>query len=63
MPLGLAHGLDSYLHNYPNGCSEQITSGGILPAMLADESDFGLKRPEIAEKRDMLYQVLQPSAE
>ena len=35
LPLGLAHGLDSYLQNYPNGCSEQISSGGPLPAAVS----------------------------
>ena len=27
VPLGLAHGLDVYLKDFPHGCSEQITSG------------------------------------
>ncbi len=32
LPLGLARGLDTYLKNYPNGCSEQITQRRLLPA-------------------------------
>jgi uncharacterized protein YfaS (alpha-2-macroglobulin family) len=59
IPLGLAHGLDSYLHNYPNGCSEQVTSGALCRLLLADETDFGLKRPEVALQLDHTYEMLR----
>ena len=42
LPLGLAHGLDVYLKEFPHGCSEQITSGAFCRLVLADEADFGL---------------------
>ncbi|HKP92336.1 MAG TPA: alpha-2-macroglobulin family protein, partial [Chthoniobacterales bacterium] len=42
LPIGLARGLDFYLKNYPNGCSEQITSAAFARLLLAGEADFGL---------------------
>jgi len=59
LPLGLAHGLDAYLQNYPNGCSEQISSGALCRLMLADEVDFGLKRSEIAAQMDHTFEILR----
>jgi uncharacterized protein YfaS (alpha-2-macroglobulin family) len=59
LPLGLAHGLDSYLQNYPNGCSEQISSGALCRLLLADEADFGLNRAEIAAQMDHTFEILQ----
>ncbi len=59
LPLGLAHGLDSYLHNYPNGCSEQISSGAFCRLLLADEADFGLARPEVAAQLENTFDVLR----
>src|SRR6185295_9685254 len=47
LPLGLARGLDFYLKNYPNGCSEQMTSGAFCRLVLAGEADFGLSRTEV----------------
>ena len=44
LPLGLAHGLDVYLKEFPHGCSEQITSGAFCRLVLANEADFGLNR-------------------
>jgi len=59
LPLGLAHGLDSYLHNYPAGCSEQLSSGALCRLLLADESDFGLKRLEVAEQLEHTFEILR----
>ena len=59
LPLGLAHGLDSYLQNYPNGCSEQISSGALCRLLLADEADFGLKRQDIAAQMDHTFEILR----
>jgi hypothetical protein len=59
LPLGLAHGLDSYLKNFPYGCSEQITSGAFCRLMLADETDFGLSRAEINKQLDYTFGVLR----
>jgi uncharacterized protein YfaS (alpha-2-macroglobulin family) len=59
VPLGLAHGLDVYLKNYPNGCSEQITSGAFCRLMISDEADFGLTRAEIFAQLEKTYDVLR----
>ncbi len=57
LPLGLAGGLDAYLHDYPHGCSEQITSGALCRLMLAGESDFGLTHDEIAQQLEHVFAV------
>ncbi|MEI8342051.1 MAG: alpha-2-macroglobulin family protein, partial [Verrucomicrobiota bacterium] len=59
LPLGLARGLDVYLKNYPNGCSEQITSGAFCRLMISDEADFGLTRAEIFAQLERTYDVLR----
>jgi hypothetical protein len=59
LPLGLAHGLDSYLRNYPNGCSEQVSSGAFCRLLLADEADFGLTRPEVQAQMDYTFEILR----
>jgi uncharacterized protein YfaS (alpha-2-macroglobulin family) len=59
LPLGLAHGLDVYLKNFPHGCSEQITSGAFCRLMLADETDFGLSRAEINKQLEYTFGVLR----
>jgi uncharacterized protein YfaS (alpha-2-macroglobulin family) len=58
VPLGLAHGLDVYLKNFPHGCSEQITSGAFCRLMLAGEADFGLSRAEINQQLEHTFSVL-----
>ncbi|MGC1322375.1 MAG: alpha-2-macroglobulin [Candidatus Udaeobacter sp.] len=58
LPLGLAHGLDAYLKDFPFGCSEQITSGAFCRLMLADEADFGLSRAEINKQLERTFGVL-----
>jgi uncharacterized protein YfaS (alpha-2-macroglobulin family) len=55
LPLGLAHGLDVYLKNFPHGCSEQITSGAFCRLLLADEADFGLSRAQINEQLEYTF--------
>jgi uncharacterized protein YfaS (alpha-2-macroglobulin family) len=59
LPLGLAHGLDAYLKNFPHGCSEQIVSGAFSRLLLADEADFGLSRGEINKQMEYTYGVLR----
>jgi alpha-2-macroglobulin len=59
LPLGLAHGLDSYLKSYPHGCSEQITSGALCRVLLSDETDFGLSRGEINRQLEYTFGVLR----
>jgi uncharacterized protein YfaS (alpha-2-macroglobulin family) len=59
LPLGLAHGLDSYLQTYPNGCSEQLSSGALCRLLLSDEADFGLQRSEVAAQMDHTFEMLR----
>jgi uncharacterized protein YfaS (alpha-2-macroglobulin family) len=59
LPLGLARGLDAYLKNYPNGCSEQIASGAFCRLMLADEADFGLSRGEVNAQLEHTFAILR----
>jgi len=59
LPLGLAHGLDSYLQNYPNGCSEQISSGALCRLLLSDETDFGLQRADVQKQMDHTFEILR----
>jgi uncharacterized protein YfaS (alpha-2-macroglobulin family) len=41
VPLSLAHGLVSYLANYPYACTEQIVSQAMPALELADRPEFG----------------------
>ncbi|HZE13694.1 MAG TPA: MG2 domain-containing protein, partial [Chthoniobacterales bacterium] len=59
LPLGLAHGLDAYLKNFPHGCSEQVTSAAFCRLTLADESDFGLSKAEVATQLENVFAVLR----
>jgi alpha-2-macroglobulin len=56
-PIGLAQGLAIYLKNYPNGCSEQITSGAFSRLVLADNGDFQLPRAEIFKQLEYTFAV------
>ncbi|MGH8047726.1 MAG: alpha-2-macroglobulin family protein, partial [Chthoniobacterales bacterium] len=59
LPLGLAKGLQSYLNEYPYGCSEQISSGAFCRLVLAGEVDFGLTRKDAAEQLEHTFGVLR----
>src|SRR4051812_7880144 len=59
LPLGLAHGLDAYLKEYPHGCSEQIASAAFCRLVLADEADFGLTKPEVTAQLENVFAVLR----
>ncbi|MEP6822206.1 MAG: alpha-2-macroglobulin family protein, partial [Chthoniobacterales bacterium] len=59
VPLGLAHGLDFYLHKFPHGCTEQISSAAFSRLVLADESDFGLNRTEVSEQLEKVFSTLR----
>ncbi|MFO1483024.1 MAG: alpha-2-macroglobulin [Verrucomicrobiaceae bacterium] len=59
LPLGLARGLESYLHEYPYGCSEQITSRAISRLLLAKEADFGFNAAESAKQLDDAFTLLR----
>ncbi|MEY2560288.1 MAG: alpha-2-macroglobulin [Verrucomicrobiota bacterium] len=59
LPLGLAHGLDVYLKEFPHGCSEQIASGAFCRLVLANEADFGLDRKEVNTQLENVVGVLR----
>jgi uncharacterized protein YfaS (alpha-2-macroglobulin family) len=59
VPLGLAHGLDAYLKNFPYGCSEQLTSGAFCRLVLASEADFGLNRAEVNAQIEKTFNTLR----
>lgn len=59
LPLGLAHGLDAYLKEFPHGCSEQIASAAFSRLLLADEVDFGLSRNEVNAQLEKVFAILQ----
>jgi uncharacterized protein YfaS (alpha-2-macroglobulin family) len=42
LPLGLAHGLVTYLDTYPYGCTEQLVSQGVPAMVLARRPEFGI---------------------
>ncbi|HEY6071347.1 MAG TPA: alpha-2-macroglobulin family protein, partial [Chthoniobacterales bacterium] len=58
LPLGLARGLDQYLHDFPYGCSEQITSGAMCRLMLVNEADFGLSKTEVSKQLEHTFGIL-----
>ncbi|MEZ0273830.1 MAG: alpha-2-macroglobulin, partial [Roseimicrobium sp.] len=58
-PLGLARGLESYLREYPYGCSEQITSRAMSRLLLADEVDFGFDKAEAVQQLDDAFMLLR----
>jgi len=59
LPLGLAHGLDVYLKEFPHGCSEQLTSAAFCRLVLANEADFGLDRKEVKAQLENVFAVLR----
>jgi len=59
LPLGLARGLESYLHEYPYGCSEQITSRAVSRLLLAKEVNFGFDAAESARQLDDAFALLR----
>ncbi|MFN0076969.1 MAG: alpha-2-macroglobulin [Prosthecobacter sp.] len=59
LPLGLTRGLESYLHEYPYGCSEQITSRAMSRLLLAKEVDFGFDAADSAQQLDVAFSLLR----
>jgi uncharacterized protein YfaS (alpha-2-macroglobulin family) len=59
LPLGLAHGLDAYLKDFPHGCSEQITSAAFCRLVLADEVDFGLSKKDVSAQLENVFAILR----
>ncbi|HCN76480.1 MAG TPA: hypothetical protein DIT13_04690 [Verrucomicrobiales bacterium] len=59
LPLGLARGLETYLSEYPYGCSEQITSRAVSRLILSGEADFGFDPAESARQLDTAFALLR----
>ncbi|MBX7208946.1 MAG: alpha-2-macroglobulin [Verrucomicrobiaceae bacterium] len=58
LPIGLARGLESYLAEYPHGCSEQVTSRAMSRLLLATEADFGFDQAEATKQLDAAFSIL-----
>jgi uncharacterized protein YfaS (alpha-2-macroglobulin family) len=58
-PIGLAHGLEIFLRNYPFLCTEQLVSGAMARVALADEPDFGVTRADAAAQVEKVIATLQ----
>ncbi|HKP62741.1 MAG TPA: alpha-2-macroglobulin [Polyangiales bacterium] len=43
VPLGLAHGLATYLESFPHSCTEQLISRGVPAVVLGKRPEFGFK--------------------
>lgn len=47
LPLGLGHGLLSFLDEYPYGCTEQLTSKAFPAVALGSKPDFGFDQKKV----------------
>ena len=59
VPLTLAHGLVTYLGNYPYSCTEQIVSQAMPALLLADRPEFGYVRAQPGASIDGLMNELR----
>jgi len=59
LPLGLAHGLVSYLAKYPYGCTEQLVSQGVPAMVLARRPEFGINAAQAAATVDKVLDMLR----
>jgi uncharacterized protein YfaS (alpha-2-macroglobulin family) len=59
VPLSLAHGLVSYLANYPFACTEQIVSQAMPALTLAERPEFGYVRAETGADIESLINELR----
>jgi uncharacterized protein YfaS (alpha-2-macroglobulin family) len=48
LPLGVAHGLVTYLEKFPYGCTEQLVSQGVPAMVLTRRPEFGISAAEAA---------------
>jgi len=56
VPLGLAHGLNQYLDEFPYGCTEQLTSKAFAALILGKHPEFGYP---IKKRNDMIDQAIK----
>ena len=59
VPLNLAHGLVSYLSNYPYACTEQIVSQAMPALTLAERPEFGYVQAEPSADIESLINELR----
>jgi len=59
LPLGLAHGLVSYLQKYPYGCTEQLVSQGVPAMVLARRPEFGINSAQATASFDKVLDMLR----
>lgn len=59
VPLSLAHGLTSYLSNYPYVCTEQIVSQAVPALVLAERPEFGYVKAQQGADIEGLFNELR----
>jgi uncharacterized protein YfaS (alpha-2-macroglobulin family) len=59
LPLSLAHGLVTYLGNYPYSCTEQLVSQAMPALLLAERPEFGYVRAQPGADIDGLINELR----
>ena len=59
LPLGLAHGLVTYLEKYPYGCTEQLVSQGVPAMVLARRPEFGINATQAAATFEKVLDMLR----
>jgi len=59
MPLTLAHGLVSYLENFPYSCTEQLVSMAVPGLILAERPEFGVVKSKENRSLEDLITVLR----
>jgi uncharacterized protein YfaS (alpha-2-macroglobulin family) len=59
LPLSLAHGLVTYLGNYPYSCTEQVVSQAMPALLLAERPEFGYVRAQPGADIDGLINELR----
>ncbi len=59
LPLGMAHGLVTYLGHYPYACTEQLVSQAMPALMLAERPEFGYVRAQPGADLDGLIDELR----
>ena len=59
LPLGLAHGLVTYLARYPYGCTEQLVSQGVPAMVLARRPEFGIGSAQAATTTGKVLDMLR----
>jgi len=59
LPLNLAAGLEAWLHEFPHGCTEQITSKALARTILSSDASFGFDRAQAAQEMDAVFNQLR----